>query len=171
MAKNQSKIAQIILCVGILVVFVTFVMYGLEVFVPSPDYHDFCEEKPFKEFLSKEECEQKGGAWSPNYPKPIDAPLGYCDADYTCRKLFEKANQQNQRIILIITSIIGVLSLISGVFLKVPSVAYGIMSGGIVVFVIGVIRAWSLLSKYVQFALFGVLLALLIWFSYKKFGK
>jgi len=65
--------------------------------------------------------------------------------------------------------IIGVLTILIGLFLKdVAAVYLGLMIGGIVIVLEGIIRYWANMNEYLRFTILGLLLILLIYISYKK---
>lgn len=96
---------------------------------------------------------------------------GYCDADYTCRKNYDTAREKHSRTASIIIIASGVMTLLIGLFLKVEGVSFGVMASGVFLTFYGVVAHWNYLSKYVRLVLLGILLILLIWVGYKKFGK
>ncbi|MBI4918937.1 hypothetical protein HY837_03340 [archaeon] len=178
---KKFNFQQIILGIGIIVLLVAFILYGLEVFFPTPQYDQFCDynskPRPYYEEPTLEICEKGNGKWFPREgpcPATIEkapCPAGYCDFDFYCRKEFDKAQERQSRMILLLTSLIGVGLIIAGLFVKISVVSSPLMIGGIIVFFRGVIGAWNFLSKYLQLALLGILLAVLLWVAYKRFGK
>jgi len=184
--KKSSRLQQIILGIGIMVLLVSFILYGLEVFYPTPEWSDFCREemRPMPVYSkfgtpldTQINCESKQGKWHPrDYPCPVgvsekevECPEGYCDYNFYCQKDHESASELYSMYTLLVLSIIGVSILIGGLFVQVQVISNSIMAGGVIIILRGVIGAWNFLSKYLQWALLGVLLALLIWVAYKKF--
>lgn len=173
--ERKYRFQQILLGVGIMIVLVAFVMYGINVFYEEPQYNKYCEDKVYKEFKNSSECETVGGRWTPAERAPCKEnycpPPGWCDVNYTCNKEYQKEYEKYSRIVFIVATTLGVISLIGGLLIKVSSVSGGVMSGGIILLIIGVVKYWTYLSKYIQWILLGVLLALLVWIGYKKFGE
>ncbi|MBI5065953.1 hypothetical protein HZA97_06960 [Candidatus Woesearchaeota archaeon] len=182
--KNSSKLQQIILGIGILVLLVAFILYGLEVFYKEPTYDQFCNyysttaPKPYYEEPTEVMCNTAKGKWFPREgPCPaaiskesVNCPAGYCDFDFYCRPVYEKAQEKHSMYVLFVLSTLGVAIIIGGLFVSVQVISNSIMAGGVIIILRGVIGAWNFLSKYLQWALLGVLLALLLWVAYKKFG-
>ncbi len=180
---KKFNFQQIILGIGIIVLLVAFILYGLEVFFPTPQYDEFCDyhakPRPYYEEPTQEICEKGEGRWFPREgpcpavmpEKGVSCPAGYCDFDFYCRQDFDKAQEKQSRMILLLTSIIGVGLIIAGLFVKISVVSNPLMIGGIIVFFRGVMGAWNFLSKYLQLFLLGALLAILLWVAYKRFGK
>lgn len=192
--KNSSKLQQIILGIGILVLLVAFILYGLEVFYKEPQWNDYCKEdimprpvySKFGNMMdTKENCETQQGKWTdqqrvctkeelecPNCPGgKLDCPQGYCNYYFYCQKDYDKASEKHSMYVLFVLSTLGVAIIIGGLFVTVPVISNSIMAGGVIIIIRGVVGAWNFLSKYLQWALLGVLLALLLWVAYKKFGQ
>jgi len=180
---NKSRTKQVILSIAIALVLTFFVAYGISVFYDSPKYEDFCgnDVKPY--VANQTSCEALDGKWQPrNYPCPEYAPGtvanpkeicpdGYCDADFTCRTEFESKNDIYNRNVFVASLIFGIIAIIAGVVLRLESVSAGIMGGGVLLTLYGVIRYWGELGKYLRLLVLGIVLAILIWIGYKKFGR
>ena len=68
-----------------------------------------------------------------------------------------------------ILSILGVLSIVLGMLVKnVHALSFGLMLGGLITIVYGITKYWSQMNEYLRFIILGILLAILIWISYKK---
>jgi len=96
---------------------------------------------------------------------------GYCDKDFYCREEFDDDREIYNRNVFIAASIIGILSLVVGIALKITSVSAGLMGGGILLLIYGIIRYWSGLQNYGRFTVMGIALVVLIWLGYKKLKR
>ena len=150
--KDVSRVKQTILAVSIAIIFTFFIGFGIETFYESPQYGDYCEE----------------------YARPVQLE-GENVTDIkedTCWDEFDIARQPYERNVFIITLILGLAAVIvGGLFLTVESVGSGIMGGGVLTLIYGILRYWGDMSKYLRFAVLGLVLAILIWIGYKKFKK
>lgn len=191
-----SKIKQVLLSIAIALIFAFFVGFGISTFYKAPNYSDFCNNTDFKTYQTQEECIKNNGKWtSYDEEKPrINNQLicnkieenntniilncnlnelkkndGRCDINHYCSQEYQNKRENYNRNIFIITTIIGLLTLIIGVILlKVESVGSGIMSGSILIMIYGTIRYWQLASDFLRFILLGIVLIVLIWIGYTK---
>src|SRR3989344_3623857 len=111
-----------ILVVGILVVLNLFFNFATKLVYDAPKYEDFCTPKQINIAPENQEaCIAEGGGWNENtYPKierPTSEPLGYCDIDFTCRQEFSDSNSVYNRNVFIILVILGIASVVSGMFI------------------------------------------------------
>ncbi len=99
----MSKFKHIFLAIAIAIVFVFFVGFGIASFYKEPQYEDFCGEREFKSFQTKEECEENNGKWIETglaRPLPLEAfekpvPLDAPDSNrYVCTIL--EQNDKNK---------------------------------------------------------------------------
>lgn len=162
-----------LLAIAIAIVFVFFVGYGISTFVKEPQYEDYCDE--MKVAYTEEECAAAEGRWNPNGgPRLVKEEnyTGWCEIDYTCRKVYEEDRKAYESIISLVALVAGTLAIIlAGSFIKVGSIAAGIMGGGLLAIVYGIIRYWRYMEDVFRFVTLGCILALLVWFGYKKFKK
>jgi hypothetical protein len=182
----MAKFKHIILAIAISIVFALFVGFGIATFYNEPKYEDYCDEKfyersypvPIKEggadckFLEPDEeleaqCKDKGDV-SPNYDENGCVESYSCE---TCGKEFRDTNEKYSRNVFIIATGLGIIALIIGFALKIPSVSSGLMGGGILTIIYGTLRYWGDLPDYGRFIILGIALAILIWMGYKKISK
>ncbi len=164
-----SKIKQILLAVGIMVIFNFFVFYGIEAFYDSPEYQDFCPDRPFPVMNETQEtCESAGGYWNPPMCPSGEKCQGYCDMYYKCQKEFDAARKPYERNVFVISMVIGILTILVSLFLPLESVSSGFMAGGVIVLIVGVIRYWNDLNEVLRFVILGIVLAILVWIGYRK---
>ena len=164
----KSKPKSIIITISIAIVLALFIGITIETFYPTPDYNDFCDEKDYriKEDQTRENCEDDGGKWNPNFTPEGE---GYCDYDYYCREGLENERENHGKIVFIISEIIGFIALLVGwLALKKEAVSTGIMGGGAMMVIYGIMRYWSYAQDYLRLIILGVILAILIVIGYKK---
>ncbi len=174
----MKNIKQKILSIAIAIVLVMFIAYGINTFFKSPNYEDFCKDITYSQNITEQQCTAGGGKWNPNiYDKmaPTAAPTvptGYCDQTFTCNNEFTTANEKYNRLVFIISGILGLLCvIIGGVALKMESVSAGIMGGGILTIIYGTLRYWGNLEDIGRFIVLGIILAVLIFIGYKYLKK
>ncbi len=181
----MTKFKQIFLAIAIAVVFVFFVGIGIDTFYKEPEFEDFCEEKLFEPFPRalkipeecafvqpseelKKECTEKEGEIRQKFDDEGCVESYSCE---TCNKEYRDVLDVYNRNVFIIAVIIGIVTLIVGLTLQIPSASSGLMGGGILSIVYGIIRYWSALHDYGRFIILGIALGVLIWLGYKKLGK
>jgi len=170
MAK-QSTLKKYILILSIAIVLALFIGFGISSVYDEPKYQDFCEEK-FIEIETQEECEDIGGQWNAQGPRPVAEPVrkGFCDTHFTCRQEYDDNRNIYNRNVFFIALVFGTIALIvGGLVLTIESVSAGIMAGGVLIIFYGTVRYWSELHDIIRVLFLGVLLAILIWVGYKKF--
>lgn len=183
MAMNRVTVQKIGLALSIIIVLNLFFNYGIYTFYPSPKYEDFCtEEITRKAYDTKESCEAIGGVWITSFSQEFGGeravpikPEGeaefksYCDATFTCRENWQDIRSIYNRNVFIILVILGLLSVIAGLFAaSVSAVSSGLLYGGFISFFIGTVRFWSDMNEYLRFIILGIVLVVLIVIGYKK---
>lgn len=173
-------IKKIALAASIVVVLNLFVNMGVKTFYPAPKYEAFCPQDVRKIISEQAACVEAGGQWTDRYeyyakptPIPMDqGPLGWCDADFTCRKGYETSNQLYERNVFIVLVIAGLIAIGAGYAITVAdAVASGFVFGGVISFIVGTVRYWSAMHDYLRFAILGAALVVLIWIGYTKLRK
>lgn len=177
----MKNIKQKILSIAIAIVLVMFIAYGINTFFKSPKYEDYCNitPYPYSQNITEQQCTSSGGKWNPNvYEKPVPVaagetvPAGYCDQTYTCNNEFTVANEKYNRLVFIISGILGLICvIIGGVALTMESVSAGIMGGGILTIIYGTLRYWGNLEDVGRFIALGIILTVLIFIGYKYLKK
>ncbi|MAE43229.1 hypothetical protein CMO93_05635 [Candidatus Woesearchaeota archaeon] len=186
----MSKIKIVILGISIAIILAFFFGYGINTFYKPPEHKDYCKEGEFyprAEFYQKPivdesekceyiepdeslrlECTEKEGQITPKRDENGCIESYYCEM---CYKEFDNIREIYNRNVFIISAILGIISLLIGAFLKLPSVSSGIMGGGILTIIYGTLRYWGNMPDYGRFTILGIALAILIWLGYKKFKK
>lgn len=180
--RRQSKVLKWALIIGIVIVLNLFFNYAISLVYPSPQYEKFCpNEQVISPPTSKKECVAIGGQWTEN-TYPVDGPVktmpagqevkGYCNPNYTCQKNLETMNKSYQRNVFITLVLLGIASIIVGIFVQITdavSVAFSL--GGVLSLVIASIRYWSEAGNLLKVILLAVALGALIWVGIKKFRE
>ncbi len=164
MIKKES-----ILTIAISLVFVFFVGYGIETFSPSPEYDNFCPDNLY-ELKSEKVCLEYGGEWE-KYEKLDQENLpkeGYCKESEECQNAYSLAESKQDKIVFVVTAIIGLIAIITSVFLHKKTVGIGIGAGGVLLIIYGTLRYWQHANNLLKFVLLGVALTILILVGYKK---
>jgi hypothetical protein len=180
-AAHPSKVLKWLLILGIVIVLNLFFVYGIKVFYNAPAFENFCPVSQVTQTPSTEaECVAAGGGWTSN-PAPMASPqgsvalsvptqpAGYCDINFTCQKQFTTANDIYNRNVFVALVILGVLSLITGFFIrKSAAVSLGLSLGGVLALVVGSVRYWSDMNDYLRVAVLAVALVILVVIGVKK---
>lgn len=185
------RFKNIILGIGIFIVFMFLLHNGVRAFYPPVEYTDFasCQRAGYT---------ATGGYYYPYYDKPIDVGTnctvsgaireqeqqcsiqgGQVLYDYTeagciasvkecnfCQTDYNEAMEKYNRNVFVIAIIIGLIVLIVGyTVLSVEPVGSALMGSGIGAIVYGTIRNWSNLGNLGRFLLLLLALALLVWIA------
>ena len=175
------NVKNLVLGVGIFIVFMFLLHNGIRAFYPYPDYKDFCNNSiidyPYKMFptnctytpiLQQQEqnCYQNEG--QPVYQYDNNGcNIAVKECDY-CQKYFNDATNAHNKTVFIIAIIIGMIALILGfAILYVEPVGSSLMASGIGAIVYGTIINWVNLGYMGRFILLLVSLVLLIVIAWK----
>ena len=178
------RFKNIVLGIGILIVYLLMLGYGIEAFYASPKYDDFCTagrftgyypEKPIP--ASPVNCsysQQLRDAEQVCYADKGQPIYQYDDngcttavkeCDY-CQRDFDEANKAYSKVVFIIALIAGIVTLLVGYsILSVEPVGSALMASGVGAIVYGSVRNWQNLSDIWRFLLLLVALILLIWIA------
>jgi hypothetical protein len=176
-------VKNLILGIAIAIIFSLFIGFGIQAFYKSPEYNTFCAN--VTDMIPADRCPVQ-----PTYAPYDKYPTNcWCDQDckangtcvntnvchttnpeYTaCQQNFEKANKHYNRNVFIMTSIIGLITMLVSAFILLhESVSPGLMGGGFITIVYGTIRYWSFAGDKLRFTILGIILAMLIYFAYTK---
>jgi len=164
------KIKDVILGIAIIVLTIFVTYYGINTFLPSPDYNTFCNQENFNVYVNTSvQCENLGGRWNPAYgAAPIKTtPEGYCDITYTCQKEFDLANKERSRKVFFIALPLGIAIIALGAFLfGLEFVGAGLMGGGVGTLIYGSGAYWPYSQNWIRFLISLIGLVILIWFAY-----
>lgn len=180
--ETKPKILKWALIIGIVVVLNLFFNYSISLFYKEPDYSVyFPQSQVIKQITTKDECLSVGGQWNenvvtledktPSVSTSTSKVTGYCNPDFTKQQNFNDAQKVYQRNIFIVLVILGVLSLVLGIFLSNEIITLGLSWGGVLSLVIASMRYWSTADNLIKVLILGLALATLIWLAVKKFEK
>lgn len=165
----------IVLGIGIIIVFGLALWQGIEAFYATPQYEDFCGDVRTAEVIDNQaRCEEIGGRWNAyetNEPRAVkpsgEIVNGYCDRDYTCRQEYDDARDRHSQVVFIISLIVGIIALIVGYsILSLEPVGSALMGSGIWAIFWGSAINWRNFSDIWRFLLLLLALILLIWFAW-----
>lgn len=151
-----------------------FFGYSLKIIYNAPEWEDFCEEKQVIEKIeSKDVCIERGGQWNESKEMIIGRDEGIeinqCDLNFICAKNFETARESYEKKVFITLIVLGVTSIVVGLFLGAfEAVSTALSFGGVLSFVIASIRYWQYASEYLQVVILGLALTALIYVGIKK---
>jgi hypothetical protein len=152
------KTKQILLTITIALLFVLFVGYGIEVFHDNPEY------PRLHTIQNESECLNTKGEWQ-EAPKIEGEGRGFC----TVSDAFQGEQANHDKIVFIVSIIVGLLAIITGIILSKAAISTGILGGGVLLILYGTLRYWQHASDILKFILLGVALAVVLWLGYKKF--
>ncbi len=168
------KLKNIALAIAILILLNLFVYTGIRTFYKEPDRSKYCLDYRVP-IITEEDCVAGGGQWVEN---PVDPnvqekprPSGNCTDKPTCFTLYEEAIKPYNRNVFIIYVVLGLITLLIGLLLKVDAVSAGLNFGAVILFFTGTVRYWSNMQEYLRFIIVGLALAIVIWMGYKKLSK
>ena len=163
---------------SIAILLAIFTVVTVEYFFPSPEYNSFFPEDRVAlqdTLTTKESCVAANGVWKPYIQRaPVSAGSvqqnGFCDLFSKADDAYQAAQKEHAQTAFVAFLLVGLTSLIGGVFLKGSSiVSAGLSYGGVLVLIIGGIRFLGELDRIFQVvSIGGALLALLI-IAYWKF--
>ena len=179
------KVKNLVLGIGIIVVFALVLWQGIEAFYPSPQYEDFCASgyptipvqklnaacTPSTNLQNQEEqCYQQKG--SPVYDYNADGcPISVKECDL-CNVQYESAQDEHAKKTFYIALIVGLIALIIGYsVLTIEPVGSALIGSGIWSFFWGTVVNWRNLSSIWRFLLLFVALVLIIYITIKLNSK
>ena len=163
---QKTRTKSVILAISIALVSVFFVAYAIQAIYPSPEYLDFCEDKPYPVLLNNSlDCEASGGQWN-GYDNGYEK--GYCNSNYKCNEEYNQIKDVYERNVFFLNLGLGIVITVLSFLLIVESVSNGLMAGGTILLIYGTIRYWSDLDNILKTLMLGVVLGILIWLGYKK---
>jgi hypothetical protein len=167
----MMNVKNLVLGIGIVIVFGLALGYGIEAFHPSPQYEDYCDPLRGYEVIDNSTiCEQDGGKWFGNEPivKGEVTVKGYCDYDFTCRGEYESTRERYSWSVFLISIIVGIITLLLGfMVLKVEPVGSALIGSAIWAILYGSIWNWNNFGKSWKFILLFIALVLLILIAYR----
>lgn len=170
--KHFGKIFRnLIIGIGIFILTLFVVIYGISVFYPSVDYDDYCGK--FYKITNEADCINAGGTWQEAELKSVEAvPNGFCSESRTCQDDYDNANGKRSKNVFIIAVPLGLILIILGAFIfHLNSVGIGIMFGGIGTLIYGAGNYWRYSDNLFKFIISLIGLAVLIFLAYWFNGR
>jgi len=147
------NIKNLILGIGIVVVFALVLWQGIEAFAPSPQWDDFCEVD------------------SPRIPSPIeDEPLQIGkDRDFAeCQAKYDDARDKHSQIVFYVSLIVAIIAVILGLStLSIEPVGSALVASGVWAILWGSAINWSNFATIMRFILLLLALIVLIYLAIK----
>lgn len=164
------KFKNIVLGIGIFVVYFLVLLYGIQTFYPQPQYEDYCDYSgrtyyhdqsacTYPAELSEKEraCYSAGGNFVYEYADNGCIIGGYCDE---CGISYnEDIDRYNERVFWI-SLITGLITIVIGYsVLSIEPVGSSLMGSGVLAIIYGSLRNWQNFTSALKF---GLLLAILV---------
>ncbi len=175
-SPKQSAFVKTSLVIAIVIVMNLLFNYSISLVYNEPAYDQYIPSTPIiQNITTQETCVSAGGQWSNYAPVPVSvkgetAPSGYCDQNYTNQKNFDAAMKIYNRNVFITLVVLGIISIVIGVFVSVAIIPVALSWGGVLSLVIASIRYWSSADKLLKVIILACALGVLIWLAIKKFA-
>jgi len=157
------------LAIAITLVFVLLVATGINTFYPAPDY-ERCYER-FPPEISKCDLLENESDRLTCFEERRSGSVKESEEMRQCEEDNRAIRSVYNRNVFIVMLIAGIIAALIGFYLEVAGVSLGLIYGGILSVFIGTVIFWSDMQEYLRFVLLIFVLALLIWFGYKKIKK
>lgn len=159
------KVKNIVLGIGIVIVFALALWQGVEAFYPSPQWDNYCgsveiprlvADKDVNFYNNQTLCLENNGTWR----------NGYCDYYSECQESFDEAMDKHAMYTFFISIIVGIIIIIVGYsILSIEPVGSALIASGIWAFFYGSVVNWRNFSDIWRFLLLLAALVLLILFA------
>ena len=167
------KFKNIVLGIGIVIVFALVLWQGIETFYPSQQYEDYCGNVSVPQSIESQKmaaavpgvdyvysnatfCLAHNGTWQ----------NGYCDYYYVCQKSYESAMDGHSRVVFYISLIVAVIAFIIGfLILSVEPVGSALLGSGVWAIFYGSVVNWRNIGVAFRFVLLLFVLVLLIYIA------
>jgi hypothetical protein len=167
------NVKNLVLGVGIVIVFALVLWQGIEAFYPTPEYSDFCDESKRAELIEdRVSCDEIGGQWNVYdgvKPRPINGEVvaeGWCDRDHSCRMDYDDSRDAHSKVVFYVALIVGLIVLFVGyTYLSVEPVGSALIGSGIWAIFFGSVVNWRNFSSIWRFLLLLAALIFLVWIT------
>lgn len=163
-SRINMKIKNVVLGIGIVVVFALVLWQGIQAFYPSPQWEDYCESSRIEPLMIKNEnitqefCIEEGGRWQ----------NGYCDYYSQCQEEYNEARSAHSQVAFFISIIVALIAVVLGfTLLQVEPVGSALIGSGVWAIFYGTVINWSNFTTVIRFVLLLVALVLLIWIAFR----
>lgn len=167
---KRSPVLKWVLVLSIMVVANLFINYAISTVYHTPKYEEYCPmmTAPVKDYSTQSACLAVGGQWNAQVT-PDSKINGYCDADFTCRKGYDTAQQSYDRNVFVVRVVVGLILLSLGFFLRLSETfSLALSFAGFLSLIIGSTLFWGSMQDYIRVIVLGLALAFLIWLAVKK---
>ncbi|MBS3051771.1 MAG: hypothetical protein J4428_00150 [Candidatus Aenigmarchaeota archaeon] len=161
---------------GIAILFSLLVGLVADAILQNPEYGDYCVSdgyypaKPIpddcaRDYQNENKCYKDGGSAVWKYDErgcQIFDKCDFCSIDY------DRARNEYERNTFLMTTPVGLLAIIIGVYWPVEFIGTGFMFGGVLVSIYGTARYFIGMSKLVRILVIFIELSILIFVGYKK---
>lgn len=160
----------------------SFVFTFVDAVYPQPEHDDFCDTgsalNPTVDGCDpvnvspqdRRDCDEKDGRIIYGGEDENGCPTNYSCT--TCRQEYDEARENHTLITFIITSVIGVLAIIAGLYIPDKSgwINEGILVAGLLILLIGTLRSFGDLGRIIRPIVLFVELLIVIWVGTKRLG-
>lgn len=172
---EQHKWTKAAVIAALIIVLNLFANYAISLIFPEPTMQYYTAGMQIAEIPNtKETCLDVGGQWTPlpEEQKQFQPGVkGYCDPDFTNRKVFEEATAVYGKKVFTSLVLWGLLSIALGLAVQHSLLRIAFVWGGVVSLLIASMRYWSTAGALLKLTILALALAGLIALAVKKFGK
>lgn len=176
----SAKLVRASIVVAIVIVMNMLFNYAVSLVFKQPVYNDYYKNtQVIVPPTTKDSCVAVGGQWNEtSYPTTVQPVKetqpkieGYCNENYTNDLNYQTALKSYEKKVFITLLVLGIISLVIGVFISISLLAVAFTWGGVLSLVIASIRYWSVADNLAKVVILALALGLLIWLVVKKFSK
>ena len=146
--------------IALIIVTVSFIFTGINLIFEEADYESCYDKRAIPlQIESAEKCSEYNGTWMQN---------NYCDFYSECHSKLDIKQDKYRFQVFLSSLIVGIILLISALFIAQAIISTSMMGSGIVTLLIGTLGYWDKLGEVWRFIILGISLAILIWITIKK---
>lgn len=145
---------------AVALVFPFMVHYGIQTFMPAPNYSDYITIRLYNS-MCRPECSEEQKASYEFLKEKHQAQVSE----------WEKAVESHTVVVFAVWLVFGMAAIAGGMFLRIPAVSTGFMWGGTFSVLIGYLEYVVYMSDAMMFISAVLALAGFVVIAYKKFGK
>ena len=168
------NVKNLVLGVGIVIVFALVLWQGFEAFYPTPLYEIFCNQTVFmgktSPVIAQQNCfvsqkiRNNGGL--PVYGYDVTGCATEFKECNFCNKEYEAAALSHSKIVFVISLIVAILAVITGYFvLSIEPVGSALMGSGIWAIFYGTVVNWRNFTTVWRFLLLFLVFIVLVWIT------
>ena len=178
MHETMPDVRRIIVIFVIAILFTVLINVSIDAFYPQPEYDDFCRNSYPKAMpLEPSKCDEVAnvecarGQSTYRYDAKGCPYEAYCE---TCQEELNQAQKKYNFVVFIVSAIFGLIALVVGLHLpqkKNPInewVGSGFLLGGLLTILVGTVRYFGDMGRYVRPIVIFIELTLVIYLAYKK---